>query len=175
MSGATNWTRSLRCERGSTQSSFAARRSLRRQRQQAASTDGLWGVASALQCRGARPPYSPRLEHQARIDRRDGKVIDRLRRAWKDPLAALRLVERLNPRVQANRWRRTPRPRNSNRSHALSNRSGVGQAAKTWKLQSAWPRPGLEMRRMPPFVGVFRAQQTPGDPLTAATRPILVA
>src|SRR5271157_5269224 len=64
---------------------------------------------------------------------------------------------------------------NSNRSHALSNRSGVGEAAQTWKLQSAWPRPGLEMRRKPRFVGVFRARQTPDDPLTAATRPILVA
>jgi hypothetical protein len=28
---------------------------------------------------------------------------------------------------------------------------------------------------MPPFVGVFRTRQTPGDPLTAATRPMIVA
>jgi hypothetical protein len=66
-------------------------------------------------------------------------------------------------------------PETSNRSHALSNRSGVGQAAKTWKLQSAWPRPGLETRRIRPFAGVFRTRQTPGDPLTAATRPMIVA
>jgi hypothetical protein len=60
-------------------------------------------------------------------------------------------------------------------SHLSSNPVSDSNASKSRRFRNARQRPGAELRRNRPFVGVYGARQTRGFLLTTATSPLLAA